>query len=516
MQPSSPPTGGPDIESNVSLLAHFFHAAPSMMGVVEVKDGKVQPLFENPAMKKRLEALRVSNREPEGVRPYLPPEVYDLWINNYAEAKRLGQPVHFSQRIETHGRVVWVQATAMYLGASAEGNDLCSYIVEDITEKKLLLDELKAEKERFQLAVEGANAGLWDWDVSSNEVHFSRQWQEMLGYGPREVEQTIDGWLRLLHPDDKETALKRVSDYFTGVSETYTLEHRLRCKDGSYRWVLSKGMCTRDDAGRPVRMTGWHVDIHELRSTVEELKQRDAVIRDQQVKIIASAKMSSLGEMAGSIAHEINNPLAIIALSATQISDSIRHAPVDMAAIREGLQKIESTVKRIGKIVKGLRAFSRSGENDPFEMTPLEQIVNDTLELCREHLRSHDIELRVGTLPSCTLQCRGVQICQVLLNLLHNALDAVKFKPNAWIELIVVPEGNHVRFTVSDSGDPIPENIAVRMMEPFFTTKDVGEGTGLGLSIAKGIVEDHGGRLEYQRRKAGTSFSFSLPLRHQP
>lgn len=495
----------------IPLLTHFFHSAPFVMGVVECKDNKLTHIIANPAAESFLglpSGYAAGKTMPE---TQISAEEESFWLERYLTAKREGRAVQFSNQSFLGEKKVWMQCTVLFVGPKENGGDLYCYICEDITEKRDLLENLKAERERFELAVEGTNAGLWDWNLSNGEVYYSRQYREMLGYSEVEFPNDVSSWQKLIHPEDLAHALESVRNYMEDKNTEYHLEHRLLCRDGSYRWILARGACTRDLQGKPVRFTGWHVDIHELRSTVEELKRRDAIIDAQQVKIFASAKMSSLGEMAGSIAHEINNPLAIIALSANQISDAFHRQPINTAIVDESVQKIESTVARIGKIVKGLRAFSRSGENDPFAPCRIELLVNDTLELCRERFRSLQIELRVPKIPNRPVDCRGVQISQVFLNLLSNSLDAVRTQANAWVELKVEEEENGLLFSVTDSGAGISPKISARMMEPFFTTKEVGEGTGLGLSIAKGILEDHGSSLEFDATSSNTRFFFRLP-----
>ncbi len=497
------------LQANNPLIIQFIEAAPWITGLVEVTDDKIIFIANSPAVEEFLMQPMGSTKG----RPLLDfgsnPEQMKFLVSKYREARDLKTSVQFPLVWDRAGEKRWLQVTVMYLESSKTG-DICLFFSEDQTEKKKLIEELQAERERFQLAIDGANAGLWDWNISSGEVYFSEQWKKMLGYEDEDIPPELSGWRNLLHPDDEATALQTIQKYFDKKTDEYRLEHRLRCKDGQYRWILAKGICIWDSQGNPLRMTGWHVDIHELRSTVDELKRRDKIILEQQVKIIASAKMSSLGEMAGGIAHEINNPLAIIGLSAKQISDSLKIQ--NFSTAQEAVQKIESTVQRIGRIVKGLRAFSRSGDNDPFEYASVEQIVNDTLELCRERFYSNQIELKIHVLPKAEIYCRAVQLSQVLLNLLNNAHDAVYGTLNAWVEMKVTLANNTLLFEISDSGKGITPLISERMMEPFFTTKDVGEGTGLGLSIAKGIVEDHGGSLQYDAKIGNTRFFFTLPL----
>lgn len=497
------------------LLHLFFDSAPFIMGLVEIKNGRIKHLLANSACELAMGRKKGDLNGKSMSETNVSEEEERFWAERYHESKDEGHAVQFSNQAIMCGRKYWMQATVFHVGATKNHSDVFCYICEDVTEKRTLLENLKAERERFQLAVEGASAGLWDWDLLTGRVFYSRQWREILGYSEADFVSDLDAWKNLIHPKDLEHTLAHVDDYLTGRVEEYHLEHRLRRKDGSYQWILAKGACTRDKNGKPVRFTGWLIDIHELRSTVDELKRRDIIIRDQQVKIIASAKMSSLGEMAGGIAHEINNPLAIIALSANQIREAFKVKNVDTKLIEESVSKIEATVKRIGKIVKGLRSFSRSGDNDPFTPCQVEQILSDTLELCKERFISEGVELKIGPTPSRPVECRAVQISQVLLNLLSNALDATKKIPNAWVEIQFDESETGVLFSVTDCGQGIPKQVVPRMMEPFFSTKDVGEGTGLGLSIAKGIIEDHRGHLKYIEDTEHTRFEFQLPYHRQ-
>jgi signal transduction histidine kinase len=168
---------------------------------------------------------------------------------------------------------------------------------------------------------------------------------------------------------------------------------------------------------------------------------------------------------------------------------------------------------RTGKIIKALRFFSRTGENDPYIEVSLESIWAESIDLCQTKFNFNRIELRFEPIPDhLYLYCNATQISQVILNLLDNAFDAVEEQMEKWVQLTVEENGRTVRLTVRDSGKGIaPENRS-KIMEPFFTTKEVGKGTGLGLSISKGIVESHGGRLIYDESDPHTCFIVELPL----
>lgn len=233
-------------------------------------------------------------------------------------------------------------------------------------------------------------------------------------------------------------------------------------------------------------------------------------IKIQKMKMIASAKMSSLGEMAGGIAHEINNPLTIISGKVSQIRLQVASEKMDMEKIVSDLNKIESTSKRIAKIVKGLRTFSRESEKDPFVVVPAKELLEETLELCRERIRNYKIELKINCPDDIQIRCRPTQISQVLMNLIGNAVDAVEPLSEKWIAIDFYREGDLVQMSVTDSGAGIPSKVVEKMMNPFFTTKEAGKGTGLGLSISKSILEDHKARIVYDSLSKNTRFLVSF------
>jgi C4-dicarboxylate-specific signal transduction histidine kinase len=266
-----------------------------------------------------------------------------------------------------------------------------------------------------------------------------------------------------------------------------------------------------DAKGNAVRLVGTAVDITER-------KRMEAEIESGKEQVVASARLSALGMMAGGIAHEINNPLSIIHALASDLIETVEaeDAVPPQVVLRNSL-RIRETADRIARIIKSLRQISREGSRDQLHPVPVAKILEDTLEICRERFRAHSVELHLPeAMPDWMVSCREVQIAQVLLNLLQNAFDAVVELPGErWVRLELESSDDSVAISVTDSGPGIPAELRSRIMEPFFTTKAVGKGTGLGLSLSKTIAEEHGGKLVCGQARGHTRFSLLLPLTRQ-
>jgi PAS domain S-box-containing protein len=245
---------------------------------------------------------------------------------------------------------------------------------------------------------------------------------------------------------------------------------------------------------------------------ISQRKADNAVIADQRAKMVTSAKLSAIGEMAGGLAHEINTPLTTLQLCSDFIATAVKARVPDLRSIEEQNAMIAKTTERIGRIVSGLRAFSKDGSQDEMTKFCLTQAIENTLALCREKFRHSAIRLEWQSPGSVEVVGREIQISQVILNLLNNSFDAVQEASNAWIRIHLNLTERNVEIFVEDNGNGVSKEAKEKLFQPFFTTKESGKGTGLGLSISRGIIENHAGQLRLDQSVAFTRFVIVLPL----
>lgn len=244
---------------------------------------------------------------------------------------------------------------------------------------------------------------------------------------------------------------------------------------------------------------------------------RQRVVRrekEQLAALVSASKMAALGEIAAGVAHEINNPVSSISLTSHLMSVLSKTGGLDAEAVQTNTSRIKACVQRISTIVSELKDFSRDSSADPFTSVRVSKIVEETLDLCSARLASKGIRFELGNFsPEWYIDCRASQISQVLLNLLNNAYDAVVGLDTRWIRLEGREVDDAIEISITDSGPGVDEEVAEKMMVPFFTTKPPGMGTGLGLSISSNIVTDHGGQLRLDRTSNNTRFTVLLPKR---
>ncbi len=305
------------------------------------------------------------------------------------------------------------------------------------------------------------------------------------------------------------------SDNFTLSSmQDFEVEERIVLPDGGERTILTKKT--------PLLMADGSVTLIGVLRDITERRQMERQLDEQRTRQVAASRLASLGEMAGGMAHEINNPLAIISGYASRVRDLIDGLQVsnsndDHKAKNRAIEiasRIEATTLRIATIVKGLKSIARDGSQDEKELVDAISVIDETLGLCVENFKNEGVTMETDLKANLPIMCRRVQISQVLLNLLTNAFFAVGLQDGGKkiIRITASRAGEVVQIAIEDSGPGVPQHAKEKIFEPFYTTKPVGKGTGLGLSIAASLVRDHGGTIFLDEESPRTRFVLNLPV----
>lgn len=257
-----------------------------------------------------------------------------------------------------------------------------------------------------------------------------------------------------------------------------------------------------------------HLNLEKENKITEQEKK----IEMQKMSAITSSKMAALGEMAGGIAHEINNPLTVIHTKTRIMEKMIERGIPDSDLFLKNTKSIIGTVDKITNVIQGLKDISKDASDEEKKDTIIKDLLGNILNLCEEKFRNHNIDL-VCDLNApyfqTHLNCYQIQLSQVFLILLNNSFDALEKRKEKWIKIDASQNKKWYFLHFIDSGEGIPKEIADKMFHPFFTTKEVGKGTGLGLSLAYEIITKHGGEIYYDDHYQNTCFTIKLLLKER-
>jgi len=269
------------------------------------------------------------------------------------------------------------------------------------------------------------------------------------------------------------------------------------------------------DEGLRLRITAW-----QKRTAIVMIEgfdfNREVLSELDQFKTLQASKAhyEEMGEMAGGLAHEINNPLTVVLLKSLQIKKKLEKQSVEInrAQMLDSTEKIITQTERIAKIVRSLMNFSRDASTDPMVNCQVSNLIEESVALCSEKIRISAVEIRQNSIsPREQVYGRPVQLMQVLVNILNNACDALIGRSNPRIEIEVRHAEPYLDILISDNGPGVPPEIEEKIFKPFFTTKEAGKGSGLGLSLSYGIILKHGGKLFLDRERGSSCFVIRLP-----
>jgi len=363
---------------------------------------------------------------------------------------------------------------------------------------------LRESEERMTLAAEAANLGIWISDLARQEIWATQKWRELFGFSGSD-QLDLEGILQRVHPEDREVVNQMLTKVLASGGN-YEAEYRLLLRDGKIRWIASRGRVEFNGNGKPALLRGVSVDVTQRHAVELEVQQ-------QRAELAHFSRVSMLGELSGSLAHELSQPLGAI-LRNTEAAELFLEDPSpDMDELRAILADIRKDDQRAGAVIDRMRSMMKRRAVE-HGMLDLNMLAADVIGFVRRDADLRKVRLTLEPASSLPLM-RGdrIQLQQVLLNLLLNAMDAVSDSTpdRRRVAVLVRLADKRAEVVVSDTGHGIPEDKLPRVFEPFFTSKQ--NGMGLGLPISRTIIEAHGGSIQAKNDPdGGAIFCFTLPM----
>ena len=371
----------------------------------------------------------------------------------------------------------------------------------EIAERERAEEGAREAEDRLRLVIDTLPALVWSKLPDGSADFLNQRFREYTGLS---VEEGLGwGWMRkAFHPDDRAEEEWRAA---FAAGEPFEKEARLRRADGTYRWFMLLAAPLRDARGQVVKWYGISTDIEDRRRAEEALLEA-------QDKLAHVTRTQALGELAAAIAHEVNQPLTAIVTNANFSLRQLKDSSPNLDELRSAIAEIVNDGNRASAVISRIRDLLMKGTSRRAQVD-INQIIQEVITLLRNELTRNHVHVRTELAAELArVQGDPVQLQQVLINLIMNALEAMRLSPAQPRNLLIrsAKDAEGVMVQVQDSGPGIGPDLAGRIFEPFFTTKP--EGIGMGLAISRSIVESHGGSLRFVAGSEGALFEFTLPV----
>jgi PAS domain S-box-containing protein len=376
----------------------------------------------------------------------------------------------------------------------------------EIAERKRAEEKLRQSEAYLAEAQKLTHTGSWVWEVAGRgALHLSEEWYRIYGFDPEEGMPAWDKRLERVHPDDRDRWQEAIDRAINEESE-YEVEFRILLPGGTVKHLYTVGHPVLDASGNLIQFVGSSTDITDRKQAEEALRQAHA-------DLARISRITTMGELTASLAHEVNQPIAAAITDANTCLRWLKRDNPDVEEAREAASRVVKDATRAAEVISRTRLLFKKGTQQ-WEPVDMNEIIREMLALMRSELTRHSVSVR-AELAEGLPQITGdrVQLQQVLMNLMINSLDAMR-DADGTRELAVKSqrgENGELLVSVSDSGLGLPPQQAEQIFNAFFTTKP--HGTGMGLRISRSIIESHGGRLwATDNSPRGASFYLTLPL----
>ena len=437
------------------------------------------------------------------------PDDWDLVWGSIERAVNANQPLNAEYRIRRgDGSTRWISSRGQPHSTPAGEVDRIMGISIDITEQKRAEDEFRVVQARLAEAAEQAAFGFSEVNLAESSCFIDRRLQEICGVpaGSFSDLKNLQSWIDHLHPDDRQLVLDERQKLIQGKLKRLSIEYRYLHPTDGLKWIHHAARVVEHAAtGRALRIISVYRDITQFKMAERETQE----LRDNLMHL---TRVSTLGALSGSLAHELNQPFGIILSNAQAAQELLAQQPPDIAEVQNILQDIVAADRRAGEVIARLRAMFRRGElsRQPLQ---LNQVIEEVLQISRADLLARGVtvarELGDGLPP---VAGDHVQLQQLVLNLVLNAADAMAANApgKRLLTVTTMLRQERVVASVRDEGHGLPPNLEC-LFQPFYTTKS--QGLGLGLPICRSIVQAHGGRLWAEPHpERGAVFQFELPV----
>jgi PAS domain S-box-containing protein len=432
------------------------------------------------------------------------PEDFDRVLANWRAAVAAGTPVEHELRCRrADGTYHWFLYRGLPLRDN--GGDVVKWYGTLMNVDALKETESALQMREHELVgiIETIPSMLWSASPTGEVTHISQRVREYSGMSFEDF-LTL-GWKNIIHPDDfDDTAKKFIRAIETG--ESYSARHRLRRADGEYRWHHAMGEPLRDPRGKVIQWYGLSIDI-------DERKRAEDHLRDTSIKLAKASRLATVAELAGSIAHELNQPLMSILANAQAAKRWLNAGPPNRTEVNSSIERVIRDARAADETMQHIRALFKQESFDKKDVN-IPDIVREVVRIVQEDPKKRVIHVEFHfeeSLPAVSID--QIQIQQVFINLIVNAIEALEGQQVApLIALRAVTDSNGMLIQVIDNGPGVEDTD--RIFDSFMTTKE--KGMGIGLAVSRSIVEAHGGRLWAENNKTGgATFNVALPLSHE-